>query len=57
MMTKDTIKYWTENNVCMNSDLPLDWCTQDVAGRTKKTFNQKKKSSEDYYILKELKEI
>jgi hypothetical protein len=42
MMTKDTIKYWTENNVCMNSDLPLDWCTHDVAGRTKKTFNQKK---------------
>jgi hypothetical protein len=39
------------------SDLPLDWCTHDVAGRTKKTFNQKKKSSEDYYILKELKEI
>jgi hypothetical protein len=42
MMTKDTLKYWTENNVCMNSDLPLDWCTHDVACRTKKTFNQKK---------------
>lgn len=38
------------------SDLPLHWCTHDVAGRTKKTFNQKN-NSEDYYILKELKEI